>query len=202
VRAPGTWVTIRARTWLPLALAALAGCTGGDDGRPRTAADTSPVELPERFGFGTPADPARIAAWDIDVRPDGTGLPPGSGSVDQGALAYQARCAACHGPTGVEGPNNRLVGTEPWTDFPGSYTVGAYWPYATTLYDYIRRAMPLEAPGSLTADETYAVIAWILHRNDIVPADAVMNATTLPQVRMPMRDRFVPDDRLEVSEVR
>jgi S-disulfanyl-L-cysteine oxidoreductase SoxD len=157
---------------------------------------------PERFGFGSPADEARVAAWDVDVRPDGAGLPPGRGTVAEGAAVYVARCAACHGPTGTEGPNNQLVGMEPWDEFPGTRTVGNYWPYATTLYDYIVRAMPQDSPGTLTADETYAVIAWILHQNGLVQEDAVMDETTLPAVEMPARDRFVPDDRLGSDQVR
>jgi S-disulfanyl-L-cysteine oxidoreductase SoxD len=185
-----------------LLLFALVGCGPGDVAPGAGAADAGGAALPERFGFGTPADEARIAAWDINVRPDGVGLPDGSGSVEQGAEVYLARCAACHGMTGTEGPNNVLVGREPWEDFPITRTIGNYWPYATTLFDYIRRAMPMEAPGSLSADDTYAVIAWLLHRNEIVPADAVMNAATLPAVEMPARDRFVPDDRLEVNVFR
>jgi cytochrome c len=129
------------------------------------------------------------------VRPDGVGLPPGSGTVAAGAAVYQQRCASCHGADGTQGRSGALVGTEPWAEWPVNPTVGNYWPYATTLYDYIVRAMPQDRPGSLTADETYAVIAWILNRNQLIPADAVMNATTLPAVRMPARDRFVPDDR-------
>lgn len=155
----------------------------------------APQQAPVRFGFGKPADAARVAAWDIDVRPDGVGLPTGSGTVAAGATVYQQRCASCHGATGIEGPRDHLVGTEPWVEWPVNPTVGNYWPYATTLYDYIVRAMPQDKPGSLTADETYAVIAWILNRNQLIPADAVMNKTTLPAVKMPARDRFVPDDR-------
>ena len=174
-------------------LFALPGCT------PEESASTSDLDtavtLPDRFEFGSPADEARIAAWDIDVRPDGVGLPPGSGTVSQGAQVYQRSCAVCHGATGNEGPNNVLVNTEPWEDFPAERGIGTYWPYSTTLFDYIRRAMPQTTPGSLTAEETYAVIAWILAQNDLIPEDAVMDATTLPQVMMPYRDRFVPDDR-------
>jgi cytochrome c len=152
-------------------------------------------EPPERFGFGAAADSSKIIAWDVDARPDGVGLPPGRGTVQEGERVYQQHCAACHGPTGTEGRGGRLVGMEPWGDFPASRTVGNYWPYATTLYDYIVRAMPQAAPGSLSADQTYAVIAYLLHLNQIIPADAVMDATTLPAVKMPARDRFVPDDR-------
>jgi mono/diheme cytochrome c family protein len=155
-----------------------------------------PTHAPARFGFGAEASPARVALWDIDVKPDGEGLPPGRGSVAEGRQVYLTHCVACHGPTGTEGPNDRLVGTEPWGDWPGSLTVGAYWPYATTLYDYIRKAMPQLTPGILTADQTYAVIAHILNLNGIVPDDAVMDAESLPAVRMPSRDRFVMDDRV------
>ncbi|MQA89971.1 MAG: c-type cytochrome [Gemmatimonas sp.] len=178
-----------------------AACGAADRPGEASAAVAAPA-LPERFGLGTPVDEARIAAWDVDIRPDGTGLPPGSGSVEDGAAVYLLRCAACHGPTGTEGPNNRLVGTEAWEDFPATRTVGNYWPFATTLYDYIVRAMPQDSPGTLSADETYAVIAWILHRNELIGADAVMDASTLPAVEMPARDRFVVDDRLESNVVR
>ncbi len=159
-------------------------------------------EAPDRFGFGTPASDARIARWDIDVRPDGAGLPPGSGTVAQGEAVYRVQCMSCHGPTGVEGPNDRLVGTEPWGQWPGSRAVGSYWPYATTLFDYIRRAMPQLTPGLLTADQTYSVFAYLLYLNEINTDDAVMKADTLPAVAMPARDRFVPDDRVGGAEIR
>lgn len=187
---------------LPVVLLLLGACAPSDGSGDAVAAGATAAALPERFGFGAPADEARTAAWDIDVRPDGAGLPPGSGTVAQGAAVYRARCAGCHGPTGTEGPNNRLVGMDPWEDFPSNPTLGNYWPYATTLYDYIRRAMPMDAPGSLGADDTYAVIAWLLNQNGIVPVDAVMDASTLPAVEMPARERFVPDDRLEADAVR
>lgn len=159
-----------------------------------TAGDL-PANAPNRFGFGNEASEARIAMWDIDVRPDGTGLPPGSGTVAEGREVYDLQCVACHGPTGTEGPNDRLVGTEPWVDYPSGRAIGNYWPYATTLYDYIRKAMPQLTPGSLTENEVYAVIAYLLYLNELVPEDAVMSAETLPRVEMPARDRFVVDDR-------
>jgi S-disulfanyl-L-cysteine oxidoreductase SoxD len=176
------------------------GSTGGEgtgDGTLFAAGSPEglPAHAPSRFGFGMEASASRVALWDIDVKPDGEGLPAGRGSVAEGERVYMTHCIACHGPTGTEGPNDRLVGTEPWDDWPGSLTVGGYWPYATTLYDYIRKAMPQLTPGILSADQTYAVIAYILHLNGIVPQDAVMDAETLPAVRMPSRDRFVPDDR-------
>ena len=160
------------------------------------------ADRPDRFGFGVAASTERIVLWDIDVRPDGLGLPPGSGSVAAGEAVYRVHCQACHGPTGVEGPNDRLVGTEPWDEWPSGRAVGTYWPYATTLFDYIRKAMPQTTPGVLTADETYAVIAWILNRNGLVPDGAVMDAESLPAVEMPARDRFVVDDRAGGPEIR
>ena len=160
-------------------------------------------------GWAAPATPAEIAAWDLDVNPAGEGLPPGSGTPASGANVWASRCAACHGERG-EGNERypRLVGREPEEGFPFGRqlrhvrTVGNYWPYATTLYDYIRRAMPPTAPGSLQPDEIYGVVAWLLAENRIVPADAVIDARTLPQVRMPARDRFVDDDRTGGKEFR
>jgi mono/diheme cytochrome c family protein len=174
--------------------------SAGDD--EMDAAYTLPAHAPSTFGLGSEASSARIAMWDVDVKPDGEGLPPGRGTVAEGEVVFRTYCIACHGPTGTEGPNDQLVGAEPWEDWPGSSTVGGYWPYATTLYDYIVRAMPQLTPGILTPDQTYAVIAYILERNGIVPADAVMNQETLPAVRMPARDRFVTDDRQGGAEVR
>jgi mono/diheme cytochrome c family protein len=174
--------------------------SAGDD--EMDAAYALPAHAPSTFGLGSEASSARIAMWDVDVKPDGEGLPPGRGTVAEGEVVFRTYCIACHGPTGTEGPNDQLVGAEPWEDWPGSSTVGGYWPYATTLYDYIVRAMPQLTPGILTPDQTYAVIAYILERNGIVPADAVMNQETLPAVRMPARDRFVTDDRQGGAEVR
>jgi cytochrome c len=158
--------------------------------------------MPDRFGFGSPATESRIALWDIDVGPDGEGLPPGSGTVTAGERVYREHCVTCHGPTGTEGPNDRLVGTEPWDRWPRGRAVGNYWPYATTLYDYIRKAMPQSTPGILTPDQVYAVIAYILYLNGIVAEQAVMDAEALPAVEMPARDRFVPDDRVGGATVR
>ncbi len=161
-----------------------------------------PSNAPVHFGFGSDASAARVAMWDIDVKPDGEGLPPGSGTVAQGQRVFLTHCVACHGATGTEGPNDRLVGTAAWEQWPNGQTVGNYWPYATTLYDYIRRAMPQLTPGILTSNETYAVVGYILNMNGLVPADAVMDAATLPAVEMPARDRFVLDDREGGPEVR
>jgi len=194
---------------LGLVVVALAvACTAPDPlperGLPVTAVSAPPTRGPTRFAFGTPADAARVARWDIDVRPDGVGLPPGRGSAAEGETVFRAQCVACHGPTGTEGPYDVLVGGPPWgdTDAPRPRTIGNYWPYATTLFDYVRRAMPQSAPGSLDAAQTYAVVAWLLARNGVIPADAVLDATTLPGVVMPARDRFVRDDRRGGPEVR
>jgi cytochrome c len=195
------------RTWIALALLCVACAPetqdlASADDSPIVAAYTLPRHAPESFGLGAEASAARIAMWDVDVKPDGEGLPPGRGTVAEGEVVFRTYCIACHGPTGTEGPNDQLVGSEPWEDWPGSSTVGGYWPYATTLYDYIARAMPQLTPGILTPNQTYAVIAYLLERNGIVPADAVMDAETLPAVRMPARDRFVTDDRQGGAEVR
>lgn len=154
-----------------------------------------PPHAPARFGFGSEASAARVALWDIDVRPDGAGLPRGSGSVAQGREVYETQCVACHGSTGTEGPNDRLVDSQQWDVVPTTRTIGNYWPYSTTLFDYIRKAMPQLTPGILTNDQVYAVIGYILYLNEIIPEDAVMNAETLPAVVMPARDKFVVDDR-------
>ncbi len=179
-----------------LALACAPADSSSGEGSPDGA------EPPELFGFGSPASAERVAMWDIDVKPDGEGLPAGSGTVAEGEQVYLMHCIACHGPTGTEGPNDVLVTREPWEEWPAGRTVGGYWPYSTTLYDYIVKAMPQLTPGVLTADETYAVIAYILHLNDLVPEDAVMNAETLPAIEMPYRDRFVPDDRTGGNVIR
>ncbi len=156
-------------------------------------------DQPTRYGFGKEATSAEIEAWNIDVSPSGGGLPPGLGTVRQGAEVFAAKCATCHGPNGSEGPRDRLVGGQNTlkTTRPIK-TVGSYWPYATTLYDYIYRAMPTTAPQSLKPDEVYSVIAWLLFQNGIVPEDTILDAESLPAVRMPNRDGFVPDPRPDI----
>ncbi len=163
---------------------------------------------PERFGFGHEATPEEITAWDIDILPDGTGLPAGSGSASEGEAIYAVQCAACHGATGVEGPNDRLV-ARPGEEFPSGEdadswtgrTIGNYWPYAPTVFDYVRRSMPQTQPGSLTNDEVYALTAWLLWRNDIIDEDTQLTAASLAEIEMPARDQFRPDDRLDYTEV-
>lgn len=156
---------------------------------------------PPTFDIGRRASPEEIAALDIEVGPDGAGLPPGSATSADGAPVYAARCASCHGATGKEGPNDRLVGRAPADAFPFGRdpampkTIGSYWPYATTVFDYIRRAMPPTAPGSLSDHDVYALTAYLLTLNELIPADAVVDAASLPKVKMPARDRFIPDPR-------
>ncbi|MCZ6871077.1 MAG: cytochrome c [Gammaproteobacteria bacterium] len=135
-----------------------------------------------------------LEPWNVTVFPDGTGLPSGGGSVDDGATLYDARCASCHGAKGEGALADRLVGG--WgtlQEVSPVRTVGSFWPYATTLFDYVRRSMPYEAPKSLTSDEVYAITAYVLFLNEIVAEDAVMDATTLPRIEMPNRDGFVSD---------
>jgi S-disulfanyl-L-cysteine oxidoreductase SoxD len=144
--------------------------------------------------FGRTPGPEEIELWDIDVKPDGTGLRPGSGTVALGATVYETYCLACHGPEGQNGIKDRLVGGQgSLTSDKPIKTVGSFWPYATTLWDYIHRAMPYQLPGMLSIDDTYSVTAYILSLNGILPSDAALDQTTLPQVRMPNRDGFVPE---------
>jgi mono/diheme cytochrome c family protein len=190
---------------------AALGCGPGTSRRDAggTTEVRSAVVPAPAYGVGRPATAAEVAAWDLDVNPAGDGLPPGSGTPARGAAIWAARCAACHGEHG-EGNERypRLVGREPSVGFPfgrqlrHARTVGNYWPYATTLYDYIRRAMPPTAPGSLEPDEIYGVVAWLLAENRIVAANAVIDARTLPEIQMPARDRFVDDDRTGGKEFR
>jgi mono/diheme cytochrome c family protein len=156
---------------------------------------------PKQFGIGHTATAAEIAAEDIDVSPDGKGLPAGSGTPEQGAPIYAQNCATCHGVNG-EGKlpaYPQLLGGPKAVDFDADFktprTIGNYWPYATTLYDYIRRAMPLTAPGSLTPDQTYAVTAFLLNKEGLLPAGTSLDAKGLVAVQMPMRSHFVNDDR-------
>ena len=141
--------------------------------------------------LGVPATQEQIAGWDISIGPDGAGLPAGSGTAAAGKAVYEAKCLACHGAEGAGQPNDRLVGGQgTLREAAPIRTVGSYWPYATTVFDYIRRAMPYVTPHSLTADETYAVTAYLLALNGIIEQDAVMDATSLPTVVMPNRGNF------------
>jgi S-disulfanyl-L-cysteine oxidoreductase SoxD len=158
------------------------------------AATTVQAEGPD---LGQPVGPQEIAAWDISIGPDGAELPPGSGNPQQGERVYAGKCVGCHGENGSGKPNDQLVGGigSLAGDQPPVKTVGSYWPYATTLFDYVRRAMPLNAPKSLSDDEVYAVAAYILRLNGIIGDSEVMDAQTLPLVKMPNRDGFVPFSR-------
>jgi S-disulfanyl-L-cysteine oxidoreductase SoxD len=142
--------------------------------------------------LGRAATPAEIAGWDISIPPDGTGLPPGRGTALTGAPVYEQKCQACHGAKGAGQPNDRLVGGHGTlaTNAPVR-TVGSYWPYATTIFDYVRRAMPYIQPQTMTDDEVYAVTAYLLQLNGIIGETDEMNAQTLPRVKMPNRDNFV-----------
>lgn len=142
--------------------------------------------------LGETPSPELIAAWDISVAPDGAGLPPGSGTAVEGAPVYAVNCLVCHGQEGEGLLNDRLVGGHGTIGGPAARkTVGSYWPYATTIFDYVRRAMPYLQPQSLTNDEVYALTAYLLYLNGIINEDDTMNSATLPAVDMPNRDNFV-----------
>jgi mono/diheme cytochrome c family protein len=172
-----------------LALAALAGACA-------TSTTTGPSSGTPVPAFGRAATAQEVAAWDISIPPSGAGLPAGSGTAKQGEAVYIAQCQACHGPKGVGKPADPLVGgVGSLATAKPVRTVGSYWPYATTLFDYTRRAMPVTKPLSLTNDEAYAVTAYLLYLDGIIGENAEMNAKTLPQVRMPNRDGFVDMSR-------
>jgi len=163
-----------------IAAAALAACAG------------QPPAPGQRPAFGAAVSANEIARWDISIPPSGAGLPAGSGDVKRGEAVYVAQCQACHGPKGAGKPADPLVGgAGSLATGKPMRTVGSFWPYATTLFDYTRRAMPLNKPLSLTNDEVYAVTAYVLYLNGIVGENAQMNVQTLPQVKMPNRDGFV-----------
>jgi S-disulfanyl-L-cysteine oxidoreductase SoxD len=147
--------------------------------------------------LGRVATPEEIASWDISIGPDGAGLPPGSGTPKQGEAVYAQKCVACHGERGAGKPNDQLVGGQ--GTLPGDKaamkTVGSFWPYATTVFDYVRRAMPYNEPKSLTNDEVYAVVAYVLNLNGIIADNDTMDTLTLRQVKMPNRDGFVTFSR-------
>lgn len=169
-----------------LAVAALAGAT------------SALAENP--YGIGRPATPAEIAGWNIDIDRYGNNLPPGSGSVSHGHKVFDQQCAACHGAKGEGGVGDRLVGGQgTLATAKPVRTVGSYWPYAPTLFDYIRRAMPQNAPQSLSNDDVYAVSAYILNLNGLLAADATLDARTLSAIKMPNRDKFVGDPRPDVK---
>ena len=152
------------------------------------------------YGFGRLATKAQVAAWNIDVAPDGRNLPAGNGSVVRGRNVYNMQCAACHGANGEGGLGDKLAGGMGTLATPKPVkTVGSFWPYATTLFDYIRRAMPLNAPQSLSNEDVYAVSGYVLFLNGLVSESAVIDAGTLTSLKMPNRGGFVGDPRPDVQ---
>ena len=150
------------------------------------------ASLAETPNFGKPIDEAAIANWDISILPDGTGLPKGSGTPAQGAVIYADRCALCHGDNGKGGSAAALVSDREIAGISASQkTIKNFWPYSTTIFDFVRRAMPFQTPRSLTDDEVYALTAYILAENKLIGANEMMNAQTLPKVKMPNRENFI-----------
>ena len=161
-------------------------------------ASSAQAQVP--YGIGRAATPAEIAGWNIDIDRYGNNLPPGSGSVSRGREVFDQQCTSCHGAKGEGGVGDRLVGGQGTLATPDPVkTVGSYWPYAPTLFDYIRRAMPQNAPQSLSNDDVYAVSAYILHLNGLLPAEATLDARTLSAIKMPNRKMFVGDSRPDVK---
>ena len=158
------------------------------------------VQAQGHYGIGRSATPAEIAGWSIDIDRDGNNLPPGSGTVTHGREVFDQQCAACHGTKGEGAVGDRLVGGQGTLATPKPVrTVGSYWPYAPTLFDYIRRAMPQNAPQSLSNEDVYAVSAYILNLNGLLAADATLDAKTLAAIKMPNRSMFVGDPRPDVK---
>jgi S-disulfanyl-L-cysteine oxidoreductase SoxD len=191
---------------------AIAGCaaTGGGGtsatGIPLGATPAHEVQpLPDRPRFGQAVSEADLAAWNIDIRtPDGRGLPPGRGTVAEGQKLYQSRCVACHGE-GAKGGSmygSMVGGIGSFKTNARVLTPGSMYPYAPILFDYIRRTMPMDAPQTLSANEVYALSAYILNLNGLIPANAVMDQNTLAKVQMPNRDGFVIDNRPDVRATR
>jgi S-disulfanyl-L-cysteine oxidoreductase SoxD len=183
--------TTRSLRTLVAAIAVVASTVSAS----RAAAAQSPT-----FGVGRAPKPDELKAIDIDITPDGAGLPTGRATAAAGKDVYTRRCETCHGPTGKEGPQDVLVGGK--GSLPTAKpqkTIGSYWPYATTLWDYIRRAMPFDHPGTLTADEIYGTTAYLLFLNGIVGEQDVIDQTTLPKVAMPNRNGFTADPRPDVG---
>jgi len=156
-----------------------------------TLALTSSAAFAQAPNLGKPINPAEIAAWDINILPDGTGLPPGGGTPAEGARVYAAKCSACHGQNGKGGANAALAGGSPIKDMESEKTIANFWPFATTVFDYIRRAMPWRQPRSLSNDEVYALTAYIFSINKLIGENDAMNAQTLPKVQMPNRGGFI-----------
>ena len=213
-------LVVRDRPGILLVALGIAFATGCDPSVPNDGAALGSAQavvaarpashpLPTRFGVGRAATEGDISVLDIDIMPDGTGLPKGHGTAADGATIYASSCIACHG-LDLQGTSlgGRLVPAPDALGFPDgdvpilTKAIGNYWPYATTVFDYVRRAMPLDRPGSLSDNDVYAITAYLLWKNGIVDETAVMNAETLPVIQMPAWDRFIVDDRLGSDRVR
>src|SRR5260370_38822048 len=156
-----------------------------------------------KYNVGRAPTPEEVKAFDISVAPDGTGLPEGSGTPAQGKDVYASKCAKCHGGQGQGGDESALVGGQGTLKSAKPLkTVGSYWPYATTLFDYVNRAMPYKQPGTMTSNQVYAVVAFVLQLNGIIGENVVMDARSLPQVKMPNRGGFVADPRPDTGATR
>ena len=199
-----------------VASALVFGCAilGVDGGRAAKSSSGIPLgssgphavqPLPDKPRFGHPMSEADLAAWNIDIRtPDGLGLPAGRGSVAEGRQIYAAKCVVCHGADAKGGAvyGTMVGGIGSFRGSPRVLTPGSMYPYAPILFDYIRRSMPMDRPQTLSANEVYALSAYLLNLNGLVPADAVMDAQSMPKVQMPNRDGFLVDDRPDTKAVR
>ncbi len=166
-------------------------------------ASAGALSAQSKLGVGRPPTPEEIRSLGSAIAPDGAGLPAGSGTVAAGRDVFAAHCASCHGPKAEGDIGPRLVGGQGTLATPKPLkTVGSFWPYATTLWDYVNRAMPFDRPGTLQSPQVYAAVAYILNINGIITEDVVMDATSLPKVRMPNRDGFVADPRPDVAPAR
>jgi mono/diheme cytochrome c family protein len=202
----GTWDVGRECVQLTaiafIALGSLTACNSDSN------ANAEPVR---RYAIGRAATPSEMTAWSTEIGPDGSQLPPGSGTVETGTAIFAAKCASCHGANGegMAPVYPALVGRDPKgenfvfsTDPKLVRTIGNYWPYATTVFDYVRRAMPHTQPGSLTNDEVYSLTAYLLAANQVIPMGSTLDAASLRAVKMPYTNRFVRDDRRGGREVR
>lgn len=191
---------MRSRSALGLGLAVLLVGAACASAPPMSQKSPAPM-----VGFGKPITEADIAPWNIDIRTsDGLGLPPGRGTVAEGKRVYETRCQECHGPEAKGGSvfGTMVGGIGSFTTGTRVVTPGSMYPYAPILFDYTRRTMPMDKPQTLTNDEIYAVSAYLLHLNGLIPADAVMDATTMPKLQMPNRNGFIKDDRPDTKATR